>query len=184
MPVVKGSVDERCVSVLRDSGANTVLPRLNVVLAYWDGISEIINALQTCSRSLASPPSTSHINRMIRILRSEQRRQSSVGANQALFRDWAAQARSLTEFLWLHTLSSLPKRKKVDTAGGKVLELGDAELGKREKSVLQLGPKFCTGTSMRNTERLALARTVTRCAPEKQNNQVRVGRTAAALAGC
>lgn len=70
----------------------------------------------------------------------------------------------------MHTISSFSTIKK-GKVGRKVLVLGDADLGKPQKSILQVGRKVYTELSMKNAERLASARSMARCARESEQGR-------------
>lgn len=84
-------------------------------------------------------PSAGHGRRMIKILRSESRRQvrhfkeclkvacsSASGGlfNVKAFRDWCRQANIVTEAIWNDVRRKLPKKKKREVPEGRLLILG------------------------------------------------------------
>ncbi|KAH6926168.1 hypothetical protein HPB50_015542 [Hyalomma asiaticum] len=131
------------------------------------------------------PPSAGHGRRMVKILRSESRRQirhfkdclkvacssaSEGRLNVKAFREWHRQASITTEALWNDVRRNLPK-KKTEVPEGCLLILEGAKVDRKHQEVLKCGPKYCVEPRLSIVDKLALTRDIARSVPENEKER-------------
>ncbi|KAH9364845.1 hypothetical protein HPB48_019549 [Haemaphysalis longicornis] len=87
-----------------------------------------------------------------------------------VYRDWCRTIDQTTEFLWQAVRPSLPRKEKASPTQGRLQTLGEVQLPEHHLRELELGPKFCFEPRLLPVDKVALARGISRHAPEAERS--------------